>query len=501
MFYVGQQFALRDSNARYTITNVSASMLYFRCQPAPGSYSFDTSFTRPQWQGYIRTGEVIPVVPIEPPTVAEYLANLTMDDVFERELGRAIYQTMERWYNRGDYRDEFSQLCSAPNTPFDGKYLSAMACDKSKDGYVNVLLTRSLKDADVTGIPVPESRYTMVKLGKVLKATYPNWSDHLIAAIVDAFKGQYATDFEYALVSGEDIADWYDEDTYHPGRSNYSLDLSCMRYSYCRDYFGIYTENPDKCRLFIVTLGGMLIGRALVWKCDDGSTYVDRFYGQSETWESAREWLTENIGTYRAHSDSERPTDGVTLKHYEFDEYPYMDTFCYLSMETGTLSRRDNSGWGYYLCSTQGGYDEYGQPVHCDRCGERTDADDLVYLSGEGDICPSCYAEFTFCDQCGDVVEDGDESERCLYCRQLVKCPECGSEYYGPDYILHVTNHPLNGPFFPVYGPFDGFVSRDNLCSAGLPLMQYYAECDAMEFAFDRSRRLAASQWGARAYA
>ncbi len=88
MFYVGQQFTLRDGNARYTITRTSAAWLYFRCQPAPGSYSFDTSFTRPQWQEYIRTGEVIPVVPIEPPTVAEYLANLTMDDVFERELGR-----------------------------------------------------------------------------------------------------------------------------------------------------------------------------------------------------------------------------------------------------------------------------------------------------------------------------------------------------------------------------------------------------------------------------
>lgn len=500
MFYVGQQFTIRDSNARYVITSMSASRLYMRCHPYGDSYSWNPSFTRPEWQGYIRTGEVIPVVPIEPPTVAEYLANLTMDDVFGHELGRTIYQIMERWCARGEYVNEFSQLSGAPNAPFDGKYLSAMACDKSKDGYVNVLLTRSLKDADMTGIPVPESRYTTVKLGKVLKATYPNWSDHLIAAIVDALKGQYATDFEYALVSGEDIADWYDEDTYHTGRSNYSLDSSCMRYSHCRDYFGIYVENPDKCRLFIVTLGGMLIGRALVWKCDDGSTYVDRFYGQSETWESAREWLTENIGSYRAHSDSERPTDGVTLKHYEFSEYPYMDTFCYLSMETGTLSRCGNNGWRYYLCSTQGGYDEYGQPVCCDRCGDRTDADDLVYLSGEGDICPSCYEDFTFCDRCGDVVDDDDESERCSYCRQWVICAECGGEYYGPDYLLHVTRHPLNGPFFPQYGPFIPDISR-NHAAVALPWDEYYATCDMMAFAFDQSRRLVARQWDERAYA
>ena len=136
MFTVGQRFSLVNSSAIYTIVAIDGEWLRLTWR-----HVFDrgeSNYRVTEWQRIIDRGTVTALPPLDPAIagdpVRSYLASLTVDDVFERELGRAIYQTMERWYNRGDYRDEFSQLCSAPNTPFDGKYLHAMACDKSKDG-------------------------------------------------------------------------------------------------------------------------------------------------------------------------------------------------------------------------------------------------------------------------------------------------------------------------------------------------------------------------------
>ena len=58
-----------------------------------------------------------------------------------------------------------------------------------------------------------------------------------------------------------------------------------MKYYRCKDYFNIYIENPDVCQLLIFTdPNDKLLGRALLWKLEDGSNYMDRIYTNRDSY-------------------------------------------------------------------------------------------------------------------------------------------------------------------------------------------------------------------------
>jgi len=147
----------------------------------------------------------------------------------------------------------------------------------------------------------------------------------------------------FEIVEGDKIKFWYLESNYEKG--NGSLSGSCMRYPKCQDFFGIYTDNPNVCKLVILKSedGTKLLGRALLWKICDGQAdyYLDRTYtlrdydeGKMLNWVLSQ-FPDKKIISYK-NNDS---LSGVTvlLDNCTFDKYPYMDSLNYLNVSEKKL--------------------------------------------------------------------------------------------------------------------------------------------------------------------
>lgn len=150
-----------------------------------------------------------------------------------------------------------------------------------------------------------------------------------------AFK-DYVGDIE--LVSGEDIKYWYHGNVYANRQG--TLNHSCMAYARCQTYFNIYTQNPDVCKLLIVTRTTddkkYLYARALVWTLDNGTRMLDRVYGTDAMISKVTAWAEEQGIVDRENIRSTEKV--VTLKHASFALYPYMDTMRVLDKKTKTLT-------------------------------------------------------------------------------------------------------------------------------------------------------------------
>ena len=142
--------------------------------------------------------------------------------------------------------------------------------------------------------------------------------------------------FDYfEIVYGEDIKHWYSEDKY--ATKSGQLGNSCMRYNSCKDYFDIYTENPEVCQLLIFKSlnGEKLLGRALLWTDVDGKKLMDRIYTTKDNYiKLFKKWGNEN--NYKLIYDEDFSTK-IKIDAKDYNKYPYMDTFKYYSLEKGLL--------------------------------------------------------------------------------------------------------------------------------------------------------------------
>lgn len=98
------------------------------------------------------------------------------------------------------------------------------------------------------------------------------------------------TEYQTAIVRGNDIPLWYDETRYHDAEDTWdhydphcagALHSSCMA-DVPSDYFDIYAQNRN-IGMFILTQFGALCARALVWKREDGLIVHDNIYA-NEYW-------------------------------------------------------------------------------------------------------------------------------------------------------------------------------------------------------------------------
>ena len=317
--------------------------------------------------------------------------------------------------------------------------------DESEYGIVNVCQTRNITVEACRYGTIDRSavKRTPMKLGRVLwsivdclkREGHDAPSDAETASLVDAFKARNNQTVSFDVVDGADIVHWYNERTYDTDEPTYSLAASCMRHSYCADFLDIYAENPEKVALVIATRGDRLIGRALLWRLDNGGYYLDRQYGRDETQKAIVNFARSRhddltvYGSGLAYS----ATLAVTLKHYDFREYPYMDTLAYLSMETGTLQDGEPNGLFRELKQTDGSYDESDRE-ECAYCGRSVPNDETSYVEAWGVVCDRCIERyFSRCDQCDELLHDdyisyipssGNVCESCLE-DNFFTCPCC----------------------------------------------------------------------------
>ena len=205
-----------------------------------------------------------------------------------------------------------------------------------------------------------------IKIGKfvnkVFRGTLTNYD---VEEFVNQFKSKQEVDPVVELVSGDNIAYWYDIKNYNSGYGG-TLRNSCMA-SVPSGFFDIYTKNPEVCRLATLKNGDKLVARALVWKVESDNAsvkyYMDRIYYTKDHYRNilkdyAKEqgWgIYDSFEVIDFNGKLISPTMRVKIKNIKYESFPYMDTFRrydytkgYLYNDSSSLKRGD------LLNSTQG---------------------------------------------------------------------------------------------------------------------------------------------------
>ncbi len=323
---------------------------------------------------------------------------------------------------------------------------------KSLDGSKNHIYLpseKSIEKQDRIIGPKPQQ----IKIGRLarnlLKLTNDKFSDKEIENFVNEFKSKYAflqnAFRNFHLVTGDDIRHWYLEDNYYDS-PNGPLHNSCMRYLDCQGFFSIYVDNPEVCQLLILKSdydSSKITGRALVWKLENGDYFMDRIYFSKDSEVNLFiEFAKSNGWVYKSSQgtgcglliDGNKYTKipKVKLTNFDFKEYPYVDTLCYLS-EDGSLTCTRKSSKFKELRSTEGEFVgncencENGR-VDCDSCGGEGNVD-CYDCGGSGSIiCSDCDGEGEI--DCPDCDGSGDiDDESCGNCKGSGKitCDECNN--------------------------------------------------------------------------
>ena len=191
-------------------------------------------------------------------------------------------------------------------------------------------------------------------------------------AAFDLFRSGFG---KFDIVEGPKISYWYKSDRYYSQSG--TLGNSCMKEK-TPDFFKIYTENPDVCRMVILydNLGQYvngkymtlkIVGRAIVWTLESGETFMDRVYGTEDAvvdkfinFAKYKGWYykqhqNRDIDTYLLGPNGKnlKLNLRVRAKNCRFDRYPYMDTLCYIDRDGKIITNKPSSG--FISCRSTGG--------------------------------------------------------------------------------------------------------------------------------------------------
>jgi len=212
-----------------------------------------------------------------------------------------------------------------------------------------------------------------IRIGRLVNSIMSAAGEKVTPQEVEQFTNAYKSAWDmqndaflkFDIVSGYAIQHWYNENNYESDES--TLGGSCMRYEYCDEFFGIYTENSDVVKLVILysDSGGftqdgkykskLIKGRALLWKTNQGDMFMDRIYTNNDSdvelfkqfaekngWWCKKVQNSNNRFTAQRGSALKDPTYTVDLQWADHEYYPYVDTLSY--MKLNQLSLGDNSG-------------------------------------------------------------------------------------------------------------------------------------------------------------
>jgi hypothetical protein len=172
--------------------------------------------------------------------------------------------------------------------------------------------------------------------------------------------------FEFNIVEGEDIREWY-----HYSRqsdSSGSLGSSCMKHDFCQPYLDIYCKNPDQIKLLLMLDNrSKLMGRALLWNTAS-EKIMDRIYtiNDEELAYHFKMWASENGYSFKAYQrhnttlhivkDGKEQVSRIQfkLKNWDFEKFPYVDTFKFLNTRSGVISNYKAEGADIILMHSEG---------------------------------------------------------------------------------------------------------------------------------------------------
>lgn len=241
--------------------------------------------------------------------------------------------------------------------------------------------------------------------------------------------------FQFKILRGDDLYEVY---------QNLHISGNCMA---GEPFVQLWANNPETVSLLAIYEQGGLMGRALIWKTDQGATVLDRIYPDDtgKHIEAAVGYAKSQGWVYRVSGGQEFPgwSDGkdytVSLKKEGTEWWPYADSFKYLiskgpSCRPIVLSSGTANSYIGRLESTEGGL------LLVQRCVECREPQTDVVATNRGEVCRDCrereYAivdgdwihrdDLAMCGSCKEwcLIEDISEvNERLI-------CSPCLSNYF-----------------------------------------------------------------------
>jgi hypothetical protein len=147
-------------------------------------------------------------------------------------------------------------------------------------------------------------------------------------------------------VRGDDIIKWYSMRNYQSLVGN--LGNSCMAYDDCGAYLEFYADCPSVSLLILTNKENKLVGRALLWKLDDGRMFMDRVYTSFDydqniffnyAIENGYMYRTSQTIDYKFMIDSKEINPGIMIVTIRFaNYYPFLDTIIHYDSKNQKLS-------------------------------------------------------------------------------------------------------------------------------------------------------------------
>lgn len=207
-----------------------------------------------------------------------------------------------------------------------------------------------------------------IRIGRAIRSVINAAGETVTDAEIEQFVNDYKSSWDimndafskFDIVNSDSIAHWYSNNQYEGGGRS-TLGNSCMA-EVDSDFFDIYVANTRVCSLVILYgdqgkvidgkfKGNKIRGRALLWKTNEGDMFMDRIYYNNESdVQLFKRFAEKNGWWYKSSQDSDTdfqasngsstkdPTYTVTLEEVHFDNYPYVDTMCYLNKSTRKIS-------------------------------------------------------------------------------------------------------------------------------------------------------------------
>lgn len=193
---------------------------------------------------------------------------------------------------------------------------------------------------------------------------------------VNAYKSFFDNDrIEMKVVSGKDVKKWYLADNYALPE-NGTLWKSCMRYKEKQAFLELYIKNPETVKMLVMLEDDedgvkKVRARALLWEDVKSSSsslkVMDRIYSiyDSDVF-VFKNWAREHGYICKTYQNAKSQTLfdvgedvlnlnlSVELENSKLEWYPYLDTFQFYNISTGTLFNFPSSDYVYQLNRANG---------------------------------------------------------------------------------------------------------------------------------------------------
>jgi len=214
----------------------------------------------------------------------------------------------------------------------DGKYITYIPFD-NKDPHPWIVGDSSdIIQYEDDGHITHQKRFVNVqkmKVGKFFKSLFEEFENGTIENLTSLFKSLVlGNHFFFTELKGNDILSGFDTTNL---KISSTLNKSCMNNRPIQ-YFDIYTKNEKQVSLLVLKnkFDGQILGRALLWKCDNDITYMDRVYYSDE--HIRKKFINYSLdNNYYSYFNNHKALT-LELNESDFNYYPYLDSFKYLNI-------------------------------------------------------------------------------------------------------------------------------------------------------------------------